>query len=184
MINHKVSLRYATSLLESSNEKKSIERIAAEAGDVYKALTGNPQLGRMLGSPVIKTETKLAILQEVFSGKISPELMDFISFIIQKGREDQLINILQKFLELHDQQLGIENVYISSAFELTAAQMDQMKQKFEQKLHKQVRIKVTVDKNLIGGFIAKVNDTMYDASIMHQLDLLKKEFLSGSASLN
>lgn len=184
MINHKVSLRYAISLLESSLEKKSIDSLSEEVNLVYRTLTANPGLFRMLINPVIKTEIKFSVLSEVFKGRIGSELLNFISFILEKGREGQLINILQKFMELRDEQLGIENVSIITAFEFTSEQTDNLKKKFEEKLGKKVRIKFTIDKNTIGGFTAKVNDTVYDASVKHQLELLKKEFLSGGASLN
>ncbi len=181
MINHKVSLRYATSLLESSLEKKSTDSLLEEINFVYGTLTGNPQLVRMLNNPVIKTELKYSVLTEVFKGKISPELLNFISFILQKGREGQMVNILQKFIELRDEQLGIENVSVVTAYEFTPGQADELKKKFEEKLGKKVRLKFTIDKNMIGGFIAKVNDTVYDASVRHQLELLKKDFLAGTA---
>jgi F-type H+-transporting ATPase subunit delta len=51
-------------------------------------------------------------------------------------------------------------------------------------LQKKVNLKFKSDQNLIGGFIAKVDDTLYDASIKHQLELLKKQFLTGEISLN
>jgi F-type H+-transporting ATPase subunit delta len=184
MINHKVSLRYAASLLESSLEKKTLETVSKEVQFVYDTVIKSHDLNRMLNNPVIKAEVKLAVLTEIFKGKINPELMSFISFILQKGREDQLTNILHKFIELRDEQLGIENVTIVTAFDFTDEQTELLRKKFEQRLDKKVRLKFTIDQNMIGGFIAKVKDTVYDASVRHQLELLKKEFLGGGASLN
>jgi F-type H+-transporting ATPase subunit delta len=184
MINHKVSLRYATSLLESSLEKKSLETVSQEVQFVYNTLIKSNDLNRMLNNPVIKSELKLSVLTEVFKGKINTEVMDFISFILQKGREDQLANILLRFIELRDEQMGIENITVVTAFDFTNEQTEQLRKKFEDRLGKKVRLTFTIDKNMVGGFIAKVNDTVYDASVRHQLELLKKEFLGGGASLN
>jgi F0F1-type ATP synthase delta subunit len=41
-----------------------------------------------------------------------------------------------------------------------------------------------IDEEIIGGFVAKVNDTIYNASTKHQLEQLKKEFFKGSIQLN
>ena len=59
-----------------------------------------------------------------------------------------------------------------------------MKDKFETILNKKVIINISVDKNIVGGFIAQVGDTVYDASVIHQLDLLRKEFKQGGLALN
>ena len=60
----------------------------------------------------------------------------------------------------------------------------QIKKKFESAFNKIIKLTYIPDKELIGGFIAKVDDTMYDASVKHQLELLRKQFLHGNVSLN
>jgi len=85
---------------------------------------------------------------------------------------------------LRDEHLGIANVDAVTAFDLTSDQKTQLQQKFALFLNKKVKFKYSVDKKIIGGFIAKVGDTVYNASLLHQLDLLKNQFLHGSVSLN
>ena len=59
-----------------------------------------------------------------------------------------------------------------------------MRENFEKLLNKKIRFNFTIDPNVIGGFVAKVGDTVYDASLKNQLEILKKRFLKGGASLN
>jgi len=115
---------------------------------------------------------------------IGKESLDFLKFIIEKNREDLLESILSKFLELRDQKIGIVNVIVKSAVELTDGQKAKMKENFEKVLNKRIRFSFTIDPSVVGGFVAKVGDTVYDASLKHQLEILKKRFLTGSASLN
>ena len=110
--------------------------------------------------------------------------MDFLKFIVEKNREDLLESIASKFLDFRDKKLGIINVKVISAVPMTEAQKKKLKENYEKLLAKKVRFEFTIDPTVIGGFVAKVGDTVYDASLKNQLEILKKRFLKGGASLN
>jgi F-type H+-transporting ATPase subunit delta len=184
MTDHKVSLRYASSLLDSSIEKNNLDSIAKDMEFVYSILNREKELSLILKSPVIKPQTKSSILNEIFKNKITEDSLGFIQFVLEKKREDLLLNITKKFLELKDEHLGILNVEVSAPYDFSEDQKMQIKKKFESAFNKIIMMNYVIDKDLIGGFIAKVSDTMYDASVKHQLELLRKQFLRGNVSLN
>ena len=184
MADFRILHRYATSLLESALEKNNLDTITSDIRLLVDTLDQNRQLQLALESPVIKPETKLSILREIFENKVSKDSMNFIEFVIVKRREDLLGSIGKRFLELRDEHLGIANVEVSTAVEFSDEQKRMLETKLEKILDKKVRLNFKTDVNLIGGFIANVKDTLYDASIKHQLELLKKQFLTGEISLN
>ena len=184
MVDYKVSLRYASSLLDSSNEKNNLDLVAVDMELVLKTLEENNQLMSMLKNPVIKPQIKSSILSEIFTNKVNSDSLSFLLFIFDKKREDLLLTIAKKFLELKDEYLGILKIDITSAFDFTEDQKEMIKKKFENILTKTIKLNYITDKSLIGGFIARAADTMYDASVKHQLDLLRKQFYSGTVSLN
>lgn len=184
MTEHKVALRYASSFLESSLDKNSLLTVSEDMEMIVSTLEANRNLMGVLQSPVIKADTKRAILEEIFVSRISVESMNFLKFIIEKNREFLLHDIIKRFLELRDQHLGIVNVEVKTAFEFTEDQKLELQKKFESTLNKKVRFQFSIDKELIGGFVAKAGDTVYDASLKHQLEVLKKQFTQGGASLN
>lgn len=185
MADYKVSMRYATSLLDLAVEKNMMDVISADIELIVSAMAKSPDLERALENPVIRPETKSAILEQIFKSRISQETMNFIRFLVKKGREDLLYNIAGKFLELRDEELGIVNVNIQTAFELTEHQMIEIRDKIEKMLNKKTRLKIKIDPDVVGGFIAQVNDTVYDASVKHQLEILKQKLLkSNRAALN
>ena len=184
MASSKVAIRYAQSFLDTSIEKNILAKVANEFEVVAETLSVNSDLLRAIKSPVVKGEIKKNILSEVFGKIISKDSLDFISFVISKGREDILPEILEKFDSLKDEHTGVVKVDVTTAFDFSAEQRTQLQQKFESYLKKQARLTFKVDSNIIGGFIAKVGDTVYNASMVHQLGLLKKEFLLGSVTLN
>ena len=184
MMNLKLSHRYAISLIESSLEKNTLDEVFKDMKFVLSVLEKSRQLYITLQSPVIRPEVKEKILIEIFSKKISKETMDFIKFVVDKKREDYLKSIAERFLELYDEQKGISRVTIKSAFSFDEDQKKTLQTSLEKLFKTKLISDYQVDESLIGGFIARVGDTLYDASIQHQLSLLKKEFLKGGITLN
>lgn len=184
MSNINISNRYATALLELAEEKKSLEEIAVDVELVKNTLLGSKQIQLMLLNPVIKSEKKHQILTEIFKGRVSDEILDFILFILKKNREDLLTMIIKRFLELRDERLGIVDAKVLSTIGFSDEQKKKLQQRLEEVIKKKIRITFKEDKNLIGGFIIKVNDTVFDASIKHQLELLKENFLKGNIQQN
>jgi F-type H+-transporting ATPase subunit delta len=184
MADFRILHRYGTSLLETAIEKNNLDVVTSDIKLLVETLDQNRQLQLMLDSPVVRPETKLSIMKEIFSEKISKETMDFVEFVISKKRESLLNSIGKRFLELRDDHLGIANVFVTTSTEFSNEQKNVLQNKLEKILDKKVRLNFKTDVKLVGGFIAKVDDTLYDASIKHQLELLKKQFLTGDISLN
>jgi F-type H+-transporting ATPase subunit delta len=185
MANYKVSVRYAASLIDLADEKNMMDTISADMDLITSSMEKSPELKRALKNPVIRPEVKTAILEEIYRTKINQETLHFVRFLVKKGRENLLYEISRKFLELRDEKSGIVNIEVRSAFELTDRQKDELKDRLEKMLNKKARIRIKIEPEIVGGFIAKVNDTVYDASVKHQLDILKQQLLKGSyAALN
>lgn len=184
MANHKVSLRYAASLIDLAVEKNMLDIISNDVEFVLNILKKSPDLMRALENPVIKPETKSSILDEIFKSRINKETMHFIRFLVKKGRENLLAEIASKFLDLRDESMGIVNVEVQTVFDLTEDQKEKLKNRIEKVLNKKARFRIKIHPEVIGGFIAKVNDTVYDASVKHQLEILKQKLLKNGTALN
>jgi F-type H+-transporting ATPase subunit delta len=180
----KVANRYAQSFLDTSIEKNILVKVTEDFELVYDSLLASDELVRAVKSPIIKAETKKLLFTEIFGRLISKDSMSFLDFIITKGREEFLIQILEKFESLKDEYTGFIKIDVTTAFDFTNEQRSHLQEKFESYLKKKARLTFKVDKNIIGGFIAKAGDTVYNASIAHQLGLLKKSFLQSSITLN
>lgn len=184
MTETKVSSRYASSFLRNSIEKNNLEKSASDMSIILNSFESSRELQLAMKSPVIKSEIKESILIGIFSGKIDIETMNFLKFIIRKGRESLIASIAGRFLEMRDEHLGILQAEVHSAFELAAEHKEQLQKRFESLLSKKVNISYRINKELLGGFVAKIGDTIYDASVKHQLSVLKKHFIQSGLSLN
>ena len=184
MAEQKVSARYASSLLDSAIEKNQLDVVSNDIDFISSVLKQNPSLDRMLENPIVKPELKSSILEEIFKSKINSETMEFILFVVKKKREEILSSILEKFKELRDIKLGFVNVNVSVASEFSDSQKNELQNKLQNVLKKKVRMSYKVDEKILGGFIVQAGDTVFNASIKHQLDLLKKHFIEASPVTN
>ncbi|MCH7723482.1 MAG: ATP synthase F1 subunit delta [Bacteroidetes bacterium] len=180
----KVLNRYAITLLEIALEKNNLDIVHNDIKLLINTFDKSSDLKRVVESPVIKPDVKISILNEIFSKQLNKDTLDFVHFIVNKRREEILYPVAKRFIELRNEHLGIVELKVSTAFTLSDAEITDLKNKFETILNKKVTTKFTVDNNLIGGFIARVGDTVYNASVKHQLSLLKKEFTHSGLSLN
>lgn len=184
MVDSRISKRYATSFIEAMIEKKLFDVVSSDFQLLISAADSSRELQHLIKSPIIKPQTKVSILLEIFGNKINKETAKFIKFLSVKGRENLLIDIAKNIIDLRDEKLGIVEVGVNTAFELSEDQKEKLKNNLEKYLDKKVRFIFSVNDELVGGFIAKAGDTVYDASVKHQLENLKKQFMRGGASLN
>ncbi len=184
MGNFTIATRYANALLEASEEKNTFVSVAKDMELIFNTFDASKELRVAISNPILTEEKKIEILHEIFSGKVGKDSLDFLFFIIKKGRNEVLFDILKRFIELKDEKLNIVKVLITSAFELDEKQKAEIKRKLAEYLKKDVRMQYKVNPSLIGGFTVRVGDTVLDASVVHQLELLRDKFLKEEFSLN
>lgn len=177
MSSYNVSTRYAKALIDTSVEKNSFEQVSNDVQLIFDSLKGSRELRSVLLSPIIKEEKKVAILDEIFKSKISNEIMNFLKFIVEKNREDLLVDILRRYIDLKNEKLGIVEVDVISGYEMTDDQKMKLGAKLEERTGKKVVLNYSLDEDLIGGFKLKLKDTVIDASVKYQLEKLKKSFI-------
>ena len=183
MSSFKVCNRYSIALMELADSKSILDRISSDVEFMYATMSGSKELRLMLASPIIKSDVKLSVLNELFASTISVDSMNFLKFVVEKNREKVLPDIFKRFLELRDLKLGFVNVEITSAVELTDKQREELKAKLQKITEKKVKMKFHLDQSIIGGMLIRIGDTIMDSSVAHQLELLKKRFLDGSPAV-
>jgi F-type H+-transporting ATPase subunit delta len=184
MKNLRVARRYARALMAVAEERKALDRTVADLEIVGALLRGSRELRLFLARPIVSEEKKRAVLRELFRPSLGPLTMEFVDLLVAKKREPELLEIIEQFGELRDEHLGIVNVDVISAVELSPPQVQDLTRNLEQHTRKKVRMRFTVDKAVRGGFLARIGDTVMDASLRHQLDLLRECFAGGGPLTN
>jgi F-type H+-transporting ATPase subunit delta len=176
MIEIKLGDRYANSILVLAQERGQVERVREDFQRIQRVCRSNPDFVNMLESPLIKSDKKQNIINEIFGGRFCDIVQTLIEIIVRKKREGYLDDIAERFLFQYDRLNNITRGIIRSAAPLTAEQLEKIKQLVQKEFKTSFELTEVVDKSLIGGFVLDIGDRQFDASIATRLRALKNEF--------
>ena len=175
----KVAQRYAKALFDLSAETGKIEEVKGDL-DLIKG-THHRELEILLVSPVIAGEKKIAVFEAVFAKHVQPLTIAFFKLIFMKGRSIAIKEIIEAFIGKYREMKGIKVAEITTALPLSneakSLIADQLKTSTILK-GKQIELKEKVDPSIIGGLVVQVDDQLFDASIRHDLQHIKRQFIN------
>jgi F-type H+-transporting ATPase subunit delta len=173
----KAGARYAKSLIDLSKEQNALEEIKNDMAFFEKVVDENSELEAILKNPIVPLDKKSGIVNGVFGEKIHAITKSFLSLVIKKGRSAILFDVAKQFVEQYNILKGIVTAEVSSASALTEANRAEVVGLVKKELGaNEVIVKEKINPDLIGGFILKVGDRQFDASIASGLAKLKQEF--------
>lgn len=136
------------------------EMAAVAALPDVKSFAGNPKL-----SDTQVSETFLSLLKS----NVSPEAKNFVGMLVENGRLALLPEIGTQFHALKNAAEGAADAEITSAFEMTDAQVKDLVATLEKKFGRKLNPTVKVDNSLIGGVRVAVGDEVLDTSVRAKL---------------
>jgi len=175
MTGTRAAVRYAKAILEVSNAKENAEVVSADMKNIAEAISQSNELKLFLENPVVKGETKLAALNEIFASA-NADTKNLFSVLLQNKRLDILEAITAQYAILYDELKGVQVAYVTTATPLTSELEAQVLAKVKQLSTKEITIVNEVNKDIIGGFIIRLGDMQYNASIANKLSQLRREF--------
>ncbi len=176
MLTSKVAKRYAQGLLNFTQELGTTDTIFSEMGDVVKTIAGSRDFQNFFSSPIIDAKKKTAAAIEIFKG-FSPVTRNLIQLVIMHGRESQLQNIAQEFINKVEDLHGVQRVTLTSATPLSEENISSILKSTSLVNHdKNFDLKSIINPEILGGYILRVGDQQVDASVRTELNKLKKEF--------
>jgi len=173
----KAAARYAKSLIDLSTEQNVLEEMMKDMVLFEEVVGQNSELEAILKNPIVPLDKKAGILNDVFGNKVHQITQTFLKLVVNKGRSGILFETSKQFINQYQFIKGIVTAEVTSATALTDDNKTEIVSLVKKELGaKEVIIKEKVDEKLIGGFILKVGDKQFDASIAGGLNKLKKEF--------
>jgi len=172
----RAALRYAKAVLNLAKDKNLEEAVNEDLLLIASTLESNPNLQNTLLNPVVKADVKKRILIQLFDSKVNGITLGLINLLIENKRLNLLLAIAKEYVIIYDFDMGIEIAKITTAVPLTKNLEKKILEKIKTLTDKAVTIKNMINPNLIGGFILRIGDKQYDASITGKLNLLKREF--------
>ncbi|PWL57215.1 MAG: F0F1 ATP synthase subunit delta [Oscillospiraceae bacterium] len=169
-----VAQRYAASLFEVGVEQNCLDSFLEEMTALNEVFTQNEELVKLLHTPTVSKEEKLELVENIFGGKVSQYVLNFLKIMTEKGRMDQIFGVYNQFKLLYNEEKNIQEITAVTAIPLQGPLFDKLKEKLEQVTGKQVILTNQVDPSILGGVIIRMQDDQVDASVKTRLEDLKQ----------
>ncbi len=197
-----IATRYATALLKLVDETGSGETVAAQVQTVEKALDEVPDFRRAVDDPAVAPAKKIALFEAALSSgaesvegiSLAPDLRKFLELLIRNGRIGDVRLIFTTFITEYYRARHIKRAKLvvadpallnpeptPSDRELAEPLRPTLDVRLRDLIEKQTGckliLKTEVNPSLIGGFVFEVEDTVLDASVSRQLDIIRSQFI-------
>ena len=179
MQNPRLAGRYAKSILDLAIEKGQLEAVYTDMLYMQSLVKASREFVSLLKSPVIKGDKKQAVLDALTKGKIGDLVAGFNRLLVSKNRENVLPEIAVSFVDLYNGLKGIHKVKLTTAQVLTEDMKNVILSKIKSGTSMEnVELETLVDEKLIGGFVLEYNNSLVDATILRDLQDIKKQFMN------
>ncbi|MBC3845708.1 ATP synthase F1 subunit delta [Winogradskyella echinorum] len=175
MSGSRAAIRYAKAVLSLATDNKSAEAVNSDMKSITNAIVQSEDLNQMLQSPVVRSSDKKAVLTSVFKDA-NVATTNLIDTLISNKRLALLNDVATSYTQLFDQLRGTQVATVTTAVPLTADLKTKVLAKVKELTGKEAEVENIIDESILGGFILRVGDIQYNASISNKLDKLKREF--------
>ena len=174
MLIKKVNRRYAKALLDFATESGLLDEVYADVVKIQTIIEKSADLNSVLKSPIIMPKQKEGVIDKVFNGQISDATMNFLKVVIRRGREGVLRETMFSFVEQYREVKGIREAVVTSAVPLSQEQLNEIKQRLENRTKLQIELVEKIDPSVMGGVSVKMGDLQFDATVSKQLKSLRR----------
>ena len=169
-----ISKTYGDALFTLAVEENKIDELVQEITQLLDILKKEEEFSKLMNHPRVPVEEKINLVKEIFTGRISSELVGFLTLVVTKGRYSSINEILQYFIDSAKEFKGIGVVYVTTPLLLNDGQKSAITKKLLQTTqYKEMEMHYAINQELIGGMQIRIKDRVVDSSI--QTKILKMQ---------
>ena len=164
--------RYAQAVFEIALESNKLKEWQSNLQKITQ-LVQDTEFTALAENPKLPFELKTKLVQEKL-GKINPMALNLVYLLMTKGKLKNAGQIADEYERLLNDHYGIKSADVTTAIELDAPESERLGHYLEEITGRKIRINSQIDPDIIGGFIARIDDDLIDGSIRNKLEMLKK----------
>ena len=170
----RAAIRYAKAILEIASDKNVAEIVGSDMKTIASTIKGNAELSNFIQNPTLKVEVKESAMIAIFTD-VNDVTRKLFRLLKENKRFEILGEIAIEYTKLFDEKSGIQVAQVTTAIEMDAALQARVLAKIATLTTKNVTIETIVDPSIIGGFVLRIGDQQYNASVSNRLQILKRE---------
>lgn len=172
-----VSKRYCDALFALAKDDNELDTFSCDLNSINETFKENKELLDMLEHPTISRTDKKDILNAVFDGHVSQNVLNFLNLLIDRNRMFAFGAIVHLFNEKFNEKCNIMRVEVTSAIELDDETRNKLIKKLEAMYQKNICLEVETNAEIIAGLILKIGDNIIDGSIKTKLEKMKRQLI-------
>lgn len=164
---------YAEAAFKRAKETGSTEKWSDQLAFLSSVMSDD-QMKKAVSNPKVRRENLIQSFLNLCEGQLDAEGQNFVRLLIQNGRLNLVGVISNLFGEYRAVDEGYVDVDVASAYGLSEEEKAKLSKTLDATLGRQSKLKVSVDKSLIGGVYIRAGDRVIDASVRGQIERLAK----------
>ncbi len=166
--------RYAKAILDIAHSKGVAGEVNTDMETIASTIVGNGELSAFIANPTTSIKVKSSALNEIFAG-VNGVTKGLFQLLHENKRFEILSTIALEYNRLFEEMNGMETATVTTAIPMDADLEAKVMTKILTFSNKKINIKNIVDPAIIGGFILRIGDQQYNASVANRLQTLKRE---------
>jgi len=173
--NKTAALRYARALLDVAvKEKADLEQIERDLAEFVDLLAAYPALDKVLMNPAVPVPRKRAAVADLMArAKFSPILSKLLLMLAERDRLVLLRDLLASYRDRLMDYRQVARAEVTTATPIDQKRVQAIQSGLAKTTGRTVTVSTKVDPSIIGGIVARVGSTVYDASVVRQLERMK-----------
>ncbi|UFH36215.1 ATP synthase F1 subunit delta [Flavobacterium acetivorans] len=170
----RAAIRYAKAFLDLAISAGNEQEVYKDMALISSTINGNEELNNFIQNPTISVSVKESALTEVFASTTGVTKSLF-RLLFENKRFEILGDVVSQYILLSDENNGYQVVKVTTATPMDSVLEAKVSEKIKEFSNKKITIVNTIDPSIIGGFILRIGDKEYNASVANRLQVLKRE---------
>jgi F-type H+-transporting ATPase subunit delta len=165
--------RYASALFELASEQKAVAAVESDLEQLGAALAGSADFAALIRNPrVSRSDATRAMdgIAKVFG--LSGLTCNFLGVLAHNNRLAKLPDVVRAFASIAAAARSEVTAEVTSAHPLSNSQLAALTAKLKAREGKDVKIKASVDPEVLGGLVVRIGSQQIDSSIRTRLNTL------------
>jgi len=164
--------RYAQAVFEIALESNKLKEWQSDL-DKIAQLMQNAEFTSLIENPKLPFEMKAKLAREIL-GKMNPMALNLVYLLIAKGKLRNASELVDEYRCLLNDHYGIKTAQVTTAIALDSTDKERLSRHIETIIGNKVSMNIEVNPDILGGFIARIDDSLIDGSVRNKLEMLKK----------
>ncbi|HLA55860.1 MAG TPA: ATP synthase F1 subunit delta [Flavobacterium sp.] len=170
----RAAIRYAKAILDTAHDKGVASEVNNDMETIASTINGNAELRTFIQDPTTRVEVKSSALTEIFAD-VNPVTKGLFRLLLENKRFEILAGLASEYNRQFEEMNGVEVAKVTTAIPMDKEMESKVMAKILTFSNKKIVIENIVDPAIIGGFILRMGDQQYNASVANRLQVLKRE---------